>query len=384
MSDTAAPEADTAQNPLNTAMEAVVNPQATPAPAVEEPFKNLFSEIPVNDTKPPEKPDKSVSTDTSKPTKAKKGVREYEEVKLEDIPDEAPEGSTDKAKAHWGHLKQAAKVAETKAAEAEAAKADYEKKLAELEARVPDLEKNSKFVEEAERELSIHKIEASREYKNVVDVPLEAIENEIIRIAKKYEIEPLDIAKAFQESDPDKREDMLEEITTGMRTASKNQIMEMAADTLEIYDKRDKLRARAVEAKGQLEKTTAESEAKAKEEFKKNYGSKVGEVMKQLSDRLPFVPIKEGDTAAALIAAIEKSAKESEFDSASPSTQAYAVVAVHALPHVVAQTRTLQVKLAAAEKRIAELQAAKPGTGGDGDVRSNDTATPPPSWIPGR
>jgi len=377
-------------SPLNDAAAAITN---QPLPPAEEPgFLKMFKDIPPIDDSDKgddkgddkEKPGDTKDTTTPDKTPRKKGEKKvYEHVNLDEIPDDAPDGSTEKQKIHWGHLKQTAAAAKSKAAEAEAAKASYEAKIAEMETKIAEAEEKAKFVDEAERELSIHKIESSREYKQVVDRPLEAIEVQIVEIAKEYEIEPSDIADAIKEPDRRKRAKLLDEITTGMNQADRDDVHQMARDTREIFDKRDKLRERALEAKGQLDKITAQKEASDKAQFRKTYSEHVGSIMKKLAERIPFEPTKDGETAEAFFSGIKDQSLAAEFDVADPASQATAVAAIFVLPRMIEQTKVLKANLKAAEKRIAEFLSARPGGGSDTLDRKNDTETLPPGWRPG-
>lgn len=304
------------------------------------------------------------------------------EIDPDSIPDKPPGKYKAGDEIGWRELKGQVK---TLAQEKEALQQTYEQRIAELEekaSKISEFEDKAKKFEEAERELVIHKIEASQEFKEQIDAPLTAISNRMTAIAKKFEIDPKEFAAALEEPDFDVRADKLDEIMTGMNSIYQDEVRQMARDTQEILAKETKLRERAKEAQGQLAKINGEKTAAQQAEHDKNFKATVTKTIKDFSAKIPFVPIEDGETSEAVFAAIEKDAKSSSFDSANPAVQAFSVAAALTLKRVNAQLRHVLEESNKKDARLAEYAQSTPS------ARTSQQAAASvaegPGWYPGK
>jgi len=245
------------------------------------------------------------------------------------------------------------------------------------------LEAKAKAFDEADRELAIHRIESSREYKEQVEAPLDAIAARMQAIAKKYEIDPKQFAEALEEKDVDARADMLDEIMTGMNSIYQNEVLQMARDTQELAAKDAAMRARSKEATAQLDKINGEKTAAQQAEHAAKFKAAVSDTVKKFIERIPFVALKEGETAEAVYAAMEENAKKGSPDFTDPTSQAYALIASQTLVRATQQLRHLQAELKARDERLAQYSSATPSVR-TGQQQAASAASDGDDWHPGK
>lgn len=345
----------------------------TAAAAPADDFLAQFDEVlsPSAEAKPAE----PAVTETTEPEPAPAAT---EDPDTDPYPEEIPNAS-DKAKAKWGEIKSDLKKTraelreERDRAAAEIKKredilAERERELEEARQKLvslPELTERAKLADDAERELAVARVEGTREYKQTITEPLDAIGTSIEAIAKANEINPDTIFDAIVERDPAKRREMLKEVVTSLDEVDRLEIAQMAKDAQSILLKRDQIRANAVEARKELEeistKQAQEMSAKVKKEFLSNVDHAVGELKK----RIPFLALVDGETADAVFNAIAEKAKEADFDAAPAGTKAYSAAAGVLLPRVAKQLSAALEKVKTLEARVAERNATTPTVGGN-------------------
>jgi vacuolar-type H+-ATPase subunit I/STV1 len=182
----------------------------------------------------------------------------------EEPPEELP-NATPKAAEHWKIVKNDLKKTreelrqERDRAATEIQRRDEElAKLREQAARVVELEEKAKFVDDAERELAIARVEGTREYKETIIAPLKAIEEQAEIIAKASDVDVDRLIDAMTHPDPVKRRELLKEVTAGVDEMDKLDIKRMSDDAIALLQKRDQIRERASEAQREQE-TVAKS-----------------------------------------------------------------------------------------------------------------------------
>ena len=333
----------------------------------------------------PPKPDDTAPGDEPKPDDAPPGDEpKPEDADLDDFPDDPPGKGSEPAKKGWREVKSELKKTraelrdERNKAQAEIAARDAE--LAELRkqaAAVPELSEKVKFIEEAEKELAISRVEGTREYKETVLAPLKAIEDAAKVIAEANSVDTDKLLDAIAERDPAKRLDMLEEVVSGLRETHRYKVMQMAEDAQAVLTKRDAIRERAAEARKELDEITEKNTAAAREKARRDFTDAAGNAVKELRKRVPFSKLADGETEDGVFDGILKKAGESDFDAAPASTKAFAAVATVMLPRVTRQLVAAQAEIKKLEARIAEgartaatiggSPSSKPAKGGDDD-----------------
>lgn len=336
---------------LSSIPDASGNPAKT-ANAMDVDFlQTIASEI---DSAAPEK--EEPKTDVAKPKD--KPVEKTEEQKLDDdgFPENPPGKVSAEAKKGWGELKSEVRTVKQERDQLLA----KVKELEEKSTRLPELEEKAKLADEAEKELSISRIEATQEFKKVVTAPLEAIGTAIEEVAKENELDQEALEDAITEPDTSKRNKKLDALLAGVPDAAKYNIYQMAKDTQTILRRRDDMHSKASEVRKELDSRQLEEQTKTKAEQKRTMDAAIKRTSDTLKERIPFEPLAEGETADAVFADIANKALASDYTAATPDVQAYSVYAGLILPRIIKQYHANAAAKKTAEARVAELTAAGP------------------------
>lgn len=333
------------------------------------------------------------------------GLKEKPDEKQADTPEETPKtddsaaktddddpypdtipNATEKAQAKWGEIKSDLKktraelraerdkaAAEIKAREE--ALAQREKELEELRQKVvelPELSEKAKYAEEAERELAIARVEGTKEYKETILRPLEAIEQAAEVIAKANELSVDDVLDALTERDPGKRDQLLEELTASLKPIHQLKMVRMAEDAQQLLMKRDQMREKAVEAKKEIEALNERKMAETKQQALKKFQDSVEHAAKALQERFPFIELEDGETADALFRSVADKVKATDFDSLNPDAKGFAAVSGLALARAVKQMTKLIEENKTLKARISESNSVQPTVGAGADAAGAD------------
>jgi len=336
---------------------------SSPEPVAEGPnaFLENFAELPSADE--PAKPD-----DTPTPTETKPDA----DTDTDGFPDEPPNKSSESAGNVWKGLKTELKKTkadlraerDTKAQELAARDTELNE-LREKTSKLPDLEQKAAFVEEAERKIAILDVKQSREYKQAIEAPLDAIDAAAEIIAKANEVKLTDLQDAIMEADPVKRRELLRTVVADMDDVDKAEVIQMAKDTQIILAREREMSSRAFEARKELEAITKENETKAQEAARKTFETATENSVAELRKRVPFAELTAGETADGVFGNVLTKAKAVNLDTATPAVKAFAAAAGILLPRVVAQYVAAQAEIKTLKARIAGENADLPRVSGD-------------------
>lgn len=300
---------------------------------------------------PEEKPVETPPTETP--------AEETEKDEIDEI--KAPAGASEKTVKGMADLKKMAKDFKQKAEAAEKLRtqelADRDKRIAELEekmAALPELSEKAKFAEEAERELAISRVEATREYKATIDAPLVAIEKAALAIATANDIPADTILDAITEPDGAKRRELMKGVIANLDDLDKQEVLRMAGDTQELLRKRDEIRNRATDALKEQEERQKATETLTKKQAREAFEREAENTVAELRKRLPFIPIADGETADNVFTALLTKAKATDLDSASVTNKAFAAASAIFLPRMAKQLAKVQEENKTLLARIAE------------------------------
>jgi len=333
-------------------------PATTPVPEVAPPAADAPA-ITSLDSPPVEEPKKTENGDG-----------------FDDFPAEPPGARSDKSKADWKGLRERAKSESLLRLERENELAALKPKLDELQtkaARIAELEEKANGFDEAQKELSIARVEGTAEYKRTITAPFEAITESLETIATANSIDVEDIYNAVLERDPVARREAIEEIVTGLSITDQHEILQASKDAQVLLAKRDEIRANAANARAELDAINSEKETQAQKVSREKYETSLKTTTDTFLKKIPFVSLKDGETAEGVFNLIHEKAKDINMATADPGMQAYAAAAGFLMPRMVEQQRATEAKLKAAEARIAEIMASKPTHGG------NSGSVAPPS-----
>lgn len=284
--------------------------------------------------------------------------------------DDIPPNLNDKRKAEWRELRasrEEAKIARQKA----------ERLLAE---RDKELQEKAKFVEEAEKELAISRVEGTREFKETVDQPLKAIEKAMSTIAKDAGVSVEKLYDALEEPDFEKRRAALKEVTADMDDMDRQEVYSAAKETQILLSRRAEIFAKATEAAKEAKAVQEARAAKEAERAKAEFNTAVEKAVGMFGEKKVLSAlVGEGETAEQVAESVLAKVKQSGYDGASVGTKAYAAAAGVILPKVVsklntalAEAQTLRERVAELSKQGASVSTGEPKSGDSGD----DTGEP--------
>ncbi len=346
----------------------------TTAPEVINPegdFMARFSAVPEikDDPEPEVKPGDAPEPEVKDDPAPEPEKKENEE---EEPSDEPPADAKDRSKwtelKRWGkgHKEELLKERETnigKLAEKDKAIEERDRQIEELrskatdyESKVPEIEElrqKAARVDEIEKELSIHRVESSQEYKRTITDPLNAISSRLETIAKENDVDVNALFDAVAETDPAKQRTLLKEVLATLDDVDKPMVVRAAEDTRGILSKSAQMREDAANARKELEERQTAESAKAKEAGRKEFKSAVEKTMEGIKARIPHVELVKGETPEGVFAAMAKEAAEIDFDSMTVEGKALAagsglalVRALKVIGHLQTENKTLRARTA--------------------------------------
>ena len=319
----------------------------------------------------PEKPEGEEEGEPEKPEGEEEDVPEKPESEEEDVPEEPPKGSSKKASEDWKKLRASRdryKEEVTNAVKAkEAEVVELQTKVTELEelrgkaAISAELEEKLKDYDELEKEVAILNVSRSPEYRKAVSEPLDAVEKTLQILAKKNDANLDGLILAVNEPDTEKQWELIDYETAGWSDLDRQRFDRLVENVRPIFAKQQEMRENASVAAKQREEMSAAEAEKAAAESKKAFLSASESVVGQLKDRVPFVPLRDGETVEDRFAALSEKLKGVDFDANSPNDKAFAAASALVLPAAVKTITKLQGEVKALEERLAKTNSAKPG-----------------------
>lgn len=343
---------------------------AAPAPEPKGPTNHEGEKGPEGEPGEPEpkqEPEKTVPTanDLAK-LRGKKATSKKEEVS-EPAEEKGLENASDNAKNAFAAMRKDLKAEREKAAALEAKLAELEK--ARFESDPEEVQKLRQANEEYERELQISRVEATREFKDAVVVPMQNIRESIGRIATKYELSEPEILNAFAESDPSVRADKLSDIAAGMNDRDKFALYDLETRFAKVQGTREKVVNNAKLALERIEQHREEQAKVQREEHTKRYGHIVDKVMQEAREAVPLLQTIEGDDEwNAQLADAEKFTREVDFDGLNEDTRARVALRSAIAPIIYGQFVSLYNRYQELEKSLEKYQKATPKAGGGGSA----------------
>lgn len=295
----------------------------------------------------------------------------------EEAPEEMPKDLSKKGQADWKALHAAKQEVRNELKATKAEKDALAAELAELRkqvAELPDLREKVKFVDEAEKELAVTRVEATREYKETVTAPLSAIEAQALLIAKDNDISTDKLFDAMAEPDPAKRRALLKAVTEDMDAADSADIFQMAKDTQALLARRAAIHDKAAEAAKELQSSEkARTEAEAAKQ-KKEFSEAAANVVEQLKARVPFMELTEGETAEDMFGQVATKLASTDFSALDTHTKALAVASRLMIPRLLKQHAALSKEVETLKNRLTRKNSSRPSVGSNavGDDRGDD------------
>lgn len=370
---TAEPTAAPAATPVAEAPKVEAPAPAAPTPGgeakshVDDFMKSLSEDLPVIET-----PEEVVEHEKEE-LKPEATVAEEETTGPDEDGVEQPKNMSEKAAASWKVLKQSkegykkqAKELDTQIQAKSAEVQTLQTRVQELEqltgkaALVPEMEEKLNRFDELEKTVSILRVEESKEYRDAILAPLDVIADAAAQIAKANGIEAHELYDVINETDPVAQRQRFKEVTAGWDDMDRHEVFGMIGNAKSIFARQNDMRANAHAAAKEQEKLASEAADKAKAATKAEYIKATDSVVQGLKDRVPFVPLRDGETAEERFAALAEKVKGVDFDGAAVNSKATAIASVFALADAVKTITTLQAQIKTLESRVADKAAVKP------------------------
>lgn len=355
MDPTETPAAD----PIADAINSLDGPEIAPAegPDLLMDFANeLASDEPEKPAEPetPEKP-----TEPAEPETPEKPAEE------EVIP-EKPKNKDD-----WNVLRGSRDKYKTAAEEKEKALEAERERIKALEAelgetktkaaRLAELEEKAKLADEYEKELAVTRVEATREYRDTIAKPLQAIGEAAETLAKSNDTDPEEVFRMLNEDDPAKQRTMLKEITAGWDEIDRLDLRKAADDARVLLAKQAEIKANALAASKETEKLAAERAEREKAETRKAFTAAADTAVASLREKIPFIPLTDGETEDDRFNALKTKLAEVDFDAQTPRGKAFAAATALLYPQMVKMMAKQAAEVAELKAALAKKQASKAG-----------------------
>lgn len=261
------------------------------------------------------------------------------------------------AQARWGELKSELKA---ERASLRAIKREIEELKGKSLYDPAEVDTLKKQVEEYNRELAVHRIEATVEYQTAIDEPLRAIGESAASIARRYSIDQDTLFDALADTDESSQQKALQDLVDGMNDRDRLKIYQMADDTLLVLRKRDDMKAHSHEALQELELRQKQTSERTRAEQKREFTSQVDRVFDALEDKLPFHPLGANETKSAVLEKLKADTLASDLSAAGADVQAYSAAAGVLVPRLIQQMRAVAAENKTLKDRLSGASAASP------------------------
>lgn len=231
-----------------------------------------------------------------------------------------------------------------------------------------------KQIEEYNKELAVHRIEATTEYKQAIDAPLKVIGEAAASVARRYEIDQDALFDALANTDEAQQQNALSDLVDGMSDRDRLKIYQMADDTLVILNKRNDMKSRSHEAMQELEIRQKQTEDRSNAEHKREFTSHMDRLFESLEDKLPFHPLDPNELKSTVMEQLKRDALLADVRSAGTDVQAYSAAAGVVLPRLIKQFRALAAENNTLKGRLSSNTATSPTK-----ARQASTAAPAPA-----
>jgi len=307
------------------------------------------------------------SDDLAKLRGRKSAPKKKEEAPAEPAEEKGLENASENAKNAFAAMRKDLKAEREKATALDARLADREK--ANAETAPEEVQRLRQLNEEYERELQVARVEATKECKDAVVAPMQAIRESISQIASKYEIVEADIVNAFAESDASARADKLSDLAAGMNDRDKFTLYDLETRFAKVQGTRQKVVNNAKLALEKIEQHREEQSKLQKEEYGKRYNSVVDKVIEEGRQAVPLLrPIDGDDEWNGQLAGAEKFVRELDFDGLNEDSRARVAYRSAVAPVIYGQFVSLYNRYQELEKSLEKYQKATPKAGGGGSA----------------
>lgn len=307
-----------------------------------------------------DQPDATQSTEKTEPTEP----TEPTETKGATEPDEPAIPEKPKNKDDWNILrgsrdkyKAAAEEKERTVGEKQQRIELLEKELEEVRARAAraaELEERAKIADEYEKELAVTRVEATVDYKQNILKPLSIVAEQAEILAKSNEHNVDEVYQVLKEPDPAKQRQMLRELTIGWDELDRLDLKKLAEDSRELLNRQDEILRNAKEANLESQKLSSQREEQARANAQKEFVTATDAAIKSLREKVPFIPLSEGETENDRFALLKDKLKNVDFEAQSPRGKAFAAATALMYPQMVRMMNEQAKEIASLREAVAK------------------------------
>lgn len=347
-----------ASDPIADALNNLDTSEVTENPGTDL-LMDFANELTAEDAPDPTETDANAKEE-DKPAEEPEKPAEGEEV----IPDKP------KNKDDWNTLRGSRDKYKTAAEEKEKALAERETRVKALEAeltetkakaaRITELEEKAKLAEEYEKELAVTRVEATKEYKETIAKPLQAIGEQAEILATSNEADVEAIYRMLNEPDPAKQRTQLKEITADWDEIDRGELRDMAVSARTVLAKQAEIRENAHAAQKETEKMSAERAEQQKAAARKEFTAAADTAVASLREKVPFIPLADGETEDDRFTALKEKLATVDFDSQTPRGKAFAAATALMYPQMVKMMAKQAAEVAELKAALAKKQGGKP------------------------
>lgn len=316
---------------------------------------------------PEPKAEKEVEVPTADDIAKLRGRKAPKEAPAEPSEEKDLGNASDSAKNAFAAMRKDLKAERERAAALEAKLAEVEKTRSGTDPE--EVTRLRQLNEEYERELQVARVEATKEFKDAVVLPMQQVREAVDTLATKYEISQRDLFEAFSETDPSSRADKLSDIAAGMNDRDKFSLYELEQKFNRVQSTREKVVNNAKLALEKIEQHREEQAKTQKEEYSKRYTSTVDKVFEEARQAIPLLrPIEGDDEWNNQLADAEKFVKGLDMDGLNEDARARVALRSAVAPIIYGQFVSLYNRYREMEKSLEKYQKATPKAGGGSSV----------------
>jgi hypothetical protein len=328
------------------------------------------------------------------PDPAESGKPADDNAPAEEVIPDKPKNKDD-----WNTLRGSRDKYKTAAEEKEKVLAERETRLKALEAelnetktkaaRLGELEEKAKLADEYEKELAVTRVEATQEYKRTISEPLKAIGNLVERLAEENGADMEEVFRMINEPDPAKQRAQFKDVAAGWDDDDRAELRDKTREARTLLDRQAEIRENAYAAQKETERLSAERAGQQKETSRKEFTAASDIAIKSLREKVPFIPLADGETENDRFNALKEKLATVDFDSQTPRGKAFAAATALMYPKMLQMMQKQAEKIASYEANITKRQSGTPsvapntGASGadDGDFLKNFGISEPAEFF---
>lgn len=269
---------------------------------------------------------------------------------------------TPKAANRFKQLKAELKEYKTETERLRQMTAEYDAKVAELDALATKNDPGplEAKLREYEQDLMFRDLEATDIYKRTVEEPISQIMEGMARIAEENNIDVDALIDVLALDDPKERKAQLSDILVGVSEQDKIEVYMAARDLDPLMERRNNLFANVQEAlnEARMIDDSHQKEILAQRAIERQ--EIAGAVVNKVKEKLPFLKAAEGVD----FGTIEKKAADLDPSVADPVDIAFGAVASQLIPVLVREYAIMRKEVEALTDKLAEYDAAEPSLSG--------------------